>query len=203
VDTSLRDQFDRAVSGDPGIDPGEMAHTAIAEGGRIRRRRKQMAAAVGVVTVLATVAGLNLLPDAPKSQNPAVTLAAAQMLVAAPSCSPKPVDRNATDVIIFLATEATDRQRSALKSALDDDPRVDTLLFENREQAFQRFQAMWKDSPDFVAAVGPDQVPESFRLRLVDASQYTAFRGKYAAMDGVDDVIGRICPPSAPVGGTL
>jgi hypothetical protein len=206
VDASLREHFDRAVAGDPGIDPGEMAHAAIAEGGRIRRRRKRMvvaSAAAGLVTVFGVVAGLNLLTGAPRSEDPPVTIAAAMMPVAAPSCSAKPVDRDATDVLIFLVADATDRQRTALESALGDDARVGSLLFENREQAYQRFRARWARNPDLVAAVGANQFPESFRLRLVNASQYTALRGQYAAMAGVEQIIGRTCPASAPVGGTL
>jgi len=206
VDTSLREHFDRAVSDDPGIEPTEMAYTAIAEGGRVRRRRKRRAAAsvaAGVVAVLGAVAGLNLSTEAPRSENPPMTIAAAMMPVAAPSCSAKPVDRDATDALIFLAADVTDRQRSALESALGDDARVDILLFENRERAYQRFRTRWASNPDLVAAVSAGQFPESFRLRLVNASQYTALRGQYAAMDGVEQIIGRTCPPSAPVGGTL
>jgi hypothetical protein len=206
VDRSLREHFDRAVSDDPGINPGKMAHAAIAEGGRMRRRRKRMAAAsaaAGLVTVFGAVAGVNLVTEAPRSEIPPVTIAAAMMPVAAPSCSAKPVDRDATDVLIFLAAEVTDRQRSALESALGGDSRVGVLHFENREQAYRRFVTRWKNNPDLVAAVGAEQLPESFRLRLVNASQYTALRGQYAAMDGVEQIIGRTCPPSAPVGGTL
>lgn len=207
VDTSLREHFDRAVSEDPGMDHGAMAHSAIAEGGRVRRRRRMVAAsaAAGLVTVLGAVGGLslNLLTEAPSSDSPPVTIAAALMPVAAPSCSAKPVDRDATDVLVFLATDVTDQQRSLLESALHDDARVGILLFENREQAYQRFRTRWASQPDLVAAVSANQFPEAFRLRLVDASQYTAFREHFAAMEGVDQIIGRTCSPSAPVGGTL
>jgi cell division transport system permease protein len=106
-------------------------------------------------------------------------------------------------VLIFLAADVTDRQRSALESALGVDSRVGVLHFENRDQAYQRFRTRWESNPDLLAAVGADRLPESFRLRLVNASQYTALRGQYAAMAGVEQIIGRTCPPRAPVGGTL
>jgi len=202
VDASLREHFDRAVADDPGIDPGEMAHMAIAEGGRMRRRRRRVVvagAAAGLVTMLGAVAGLNLLTEAPRSESPP----AAMLPVAAPGCSAKPVDRDATDVLIVLAGDATDRQRSALKSALEGDARVDVLVFENRAEAFERFRNLWANSPEVVPVDGAGQFAESYRLRLVDASRYTAFRGQYAAMGGVGQIIGRVCPPSAPVGGVL
>ena len=202
MDASLREHFDRAVSDDPGIDTGEMAHTAIAEGGRLRRRRRMAAAsaAAGLVTVLGAVAGLSHWSERQGPQNPPAPAAGAMMPVAAPSCSAKPVDRDATDVLILLGGAVTDRQRSALESALGADKRVGVLRFEDREQAYQRFQQLWADSPGFVDVA---QFPESFRVRLVDASQYTAFRRQYAAIGGVQQIVGRVCPPSAPVGGTL
>lgn len=206
MDMNLREHFDRAVSDDPGFDPGDMAHAAIAGGRRMRRRRGQMVAAgvaAGVVTVLGAVAGLNQLSEPPRPRSSTVTIAAAMMPVAAPSCSVKPVDRDATDVVIFLTAGVTDRQQSALKSALADDARVHTLQFENRGEAYQRFRMLWANNPDLVAAVSADQFPESFRLRLADASKYDALRTQYAAMDGVELIIGRICQPSAPVGGIL
>ncbi|UQU64206.1 permease-like cell division protein FtsX [Couchioplanes caeruleus] len=204
MDADLRQHFDRAVTDDPGADPGEMALAAIAEGARIRRRRRQVAGAgvaAGVVALLAVVGGVSLRSGATESAGPAMTIAAAMMPVAAPSCSEKPVESGASDVAIFLGAEATDRQRSALGAALRGDPRVAELQFENRQQAWERFRRLWADSPDFVAAVSPSQLPESYRLRMVDRSQYRGLLATYAAMDGVQDVVGRVCPASAPIGG--
>jgi cell division transport system permease protein len=210
VTLDLRDHFDRAVSDDPGAALEDMADAAIAEGGRLRRRRNQRAAigvaaavAAGVVVVIGTVAGLNLSPNAPKSAVPPVTLAAAMMPVTAPSCRHDPVDADATDVVIFLAAEVTDVQRSALDTALRDDPRVDAMMFENREEAYQRFRTRFAQYPDFLAAVSAAQLPESFRMRLGAAEQYTEFRLQYATMDGVGQISGRRCTKDAPVGGIL
>ncbi|MEV4348317.1 permease-like cell division protein FtsX [Actinoplanes sp. NPDC049596] len=102
---------------------------------------------------------------------------------------------------IFLTSEATRRQRSAIGSALANDKRVSSSVFENREQAYDKFRKLWADSPDFVASVTPDSLPESFRVRLADTSRYAAFHTDYAAMGGVQDIVGRVCPPSAPIGG--
>ncbi len=114
------------------------------------------------------------------------------------------MQNNATDVVVFpgdAAGHVTDQMVARLRSDLADDPRVAALSFETHEQAYQRFRKMWPDSPGFVASVSPKDLPEFFRLRLVDASQYTAFRTKYAARDDVMLIEGRICRTSAPVGG--
>jgi cell division transport system permease protein len=201
VDANWREHFDRAVSRDPGADPGEMAHVAIARGGRVRRRRRQLAAAgvlAGVVAVLGVVAGVQRQSAPPAAANPPTTITLSMMLVPAPSCSPEPVGSDATDVVIVLDD---DRQRAALQTALDGDDRVRTVLFESREQAYERFQKLWAHSPRVVASADPKVLAESFRVRLVDPAQFTAFRAEYAATDGVGLVDGRKCAASAPVGG--
>jgi hypothetical protein len=192
----LRQHFDQAVGDDPGADPAAMARTAVAEGGRIRRRRKvAVAGAAAVLVAAAGVVGLTRHTDPP------VTVAAAMVPKAAPSCSAKPVDRDATDVAIFLAPAATDQQLSAVARALHDDARVGTVQFQDREQAFERFKALWADNPDLVREVGTSNFPESFRIRLTDPARYDALRTTYQAMPGVDQIVGRKCPMSAPVGG--
>jgi cell division protein FtsX len=136
-----------------------------------------------------------------RDTEPKVTVAAAMAPVAAPSCSAKPVDRDATDVAIFLAPAATGQQLSAVGRSLHTDTRVGVVQFEDRMQAFERFKALWADDPDLVKAVSPARLPESFRIRLSDPGQYAALRTAYAAMPGVDQVVGRKCPAGAPVGG--
>jgi len=200
VGANLREHFDRAVGDDPGDDPGAMAHAAIAEGGRIRRRRQTAVAGVaaGVVTVLGAVAGVQLRSGGTEPAPPPVAAAPQMRLVAASGCSERPVEKDATDVVIFVVPY---RQPSSLMSALSSDPRVGALRFEGREEAWQRFRKLWADSPDLVASLTPDSMVESFRLRLADAAQYAAFRAQYDTRDDVAAVEGRICPVSAPVGG--
>jgi hypothetical protein len=211
VGTNLREHFDRAVSGDPGADLGEMAHAAIAQGGRVRLRRKQMAVAgvaAGVAMVLAVVAGVNHRSPVTGPANPAALAPAAvgpaMMLVAAAGCSPEEVMSDATDAVVRPGDadgHVTGEQLSALRSVLEHDARVRTVVFESHEQAYQRFRELWAEYPDFIASVGPDSLSESFGVRLADPSQYSAFRADYEAMDTVTGVYGRICPVTAPVGG--
>ncbi|GID27522.1 permease-like cell division protein FtsX [Paractinoplanes brasiliensis] len=200
MDGNLREQFDRAVGDDPGADPAVLAHAAITEGGRVRRRRRMTAAggvAAGLIAVLSVVA---LRPGAPEPAAPPVTIAAAMMPLAAANCTPGRVVSGVTEVAMFLEDSATGQQRAAIRSALDGDKRVKSFDFENRREAYERFKALWSDSPDFVASVAPKDVPESFRVKLVDDSVSTRFEAQYAAMPGVVDVVGRICPSPEPPG---
>ncbi|MFF0372966.1 permease-like cell division protein FtsX [Actinoplanes missouriensis] len=201
---TLRDHFDRAVGDDPGAALGDLARTAILDGGRLRRRRQLVTAGVaaGLVAILGAGAGaaVSLRDD---TARPPITLAAAMMPRTAPACVPHPVDTDATDAAVFLTDELTGGRASAVETALRADPRVAAVEFESRAEAYRKFTALWADSPDFVAAVDPAQIPESFRLRLVEPGQYTALQADYSAMPGVQLVSGRRCTADAPVGGLL
>jgi hypothetical protein len=199
VEPDLRSRFDVAVSADPGADPGEMARYAMDRGGRIRHRRRLAVggSVAAVVTMAVAVGALNMGDDAGPRD-----LVAAAMRPPAPACSADPVTEGATDAVIYLS-EPTDGQVSQVGRALDGDARVASVIFESRAEAYARFQERWKDSPDFVAAVAPEALPVSYRLRLHDPAGYAAFTRDYAGRNGVAQIVGRVCPASAPVGGVL
>src|SRR5690349_10803716 len=79
------------------------------------------------------------------------------------------------EVSIFLRTDVTDAQRQAIDQAISGDTLVSSKTYETREEAFKRFQQLWADSPDFVKSVGPNTLPESFRVKLKDPEQYKTF----------------------------
>jgi hypothetical protein len=198
----LRDQFERAAGDDPGADTGEMARAAIVAGAGLRRKRRLLTGAVGAAAAIGVLGGTYQMLQPPAAQ-PEITVAAAMMPRTSPSCEPQPVEQNATDVLIFLGRESTDGQRSAIAAALGDDPAVGRLVFENRQQAFERFQTRWRDHPGLVAEVSTHRLPESFRLRLTAPAEFAALRSRYATMAGVDQISGRRCTADAPIGGVL
>jgi cell division transport system permease protein len=93
------------------------------------------------------------------------------------------------EVSIFLRTDVTDAQRTAIDTAISTNPLVANKTYETREEAFKRFQALWADSPDFVKSVGPDSLPESFRVKLKDPEKYKTFADQMQGMAGIQDVI--------------
>jgi cell division transport system permease protein len=93
------------------------------------------------------------------------------------------------EVSIFLRTDVTEAQRSAIDQAISSNPLVSDKTYETRAEAFTRFQQLWADSPDFVKSVGPDSLPESFRVKLKDPEKYKTFADQIAGMPGIQDVI--------------
>lgn len=80
----------------------------------------------------------------------------------------------------------TDVQRTALQDALNADPLVDQVFYESQQEAYQNFQEMYDSS--FTANVTPEQLPESFRVRLNDPSRYLEVSDEFATYAGVEEV---------------
>jgi cell division transport system permease protein len=93
------------------------------------------------------------------------------------------------EVSIFLKTDITDAQRSTIRQTIETSPMVSEQTYETRAEAFKRFQELWQDSPDFVKSIGPNSLPESFRVKLKDPEQYKAFSDQFQSMPGIQDVI--------------
>ncbi|BCJ64290.1 permease-like cell division protein FtsX [Polymorphospora rubra] len=93
------------------------------------------------------------------------------------------------EVSIFLKGDITEEQRSTLDASLKADPLVAEVIYESKEAAYEKFKAMYQDAPDFVNAVKPDTLPESFRVRLNDPEQYRQIVDKYQANEGIDEIV--------------
>jgi cell division transport system permease protein len=93
------------------------------------------------------------------------------------------------EVSIFLKNDVTEPQRTALQSDLKGDPLVQTVIYESRDTAWQRFKTQFKDAPDLVSATKPDSLPESFRVKLKDAQKFQSIYDKYGARDGISEIV--------------
>jgi cell division transport system permease protein len=93
------------------------------------------------------------------------------------------------EVSIFLRTDVTEAQRQAIDQSISANPLVAERTYETREEALKRFQELWKDSPEFVKSVGPNSLPESFRVKLKDPEKYKVFADQMQGMQGIQDII--------------
>lgn len=92
------------------------------------------------------------------------------------------------EVSIFLSEDVTDAQRLSLETALEKDALVDEVFYETKAQAYEHFQEQFESSPELVDGVTEDQLPESFRVKLVDPERFSEIRESYALTPGVDVV---------------
>ena len=93
------------------------------------------------------------------------------------------------EVSIFLREDVTDAQSTAISQAIDQSPLVASKSFESREQAFEKFKVLWRDSPDFIKSVGPESLPASYRVKLKNPEQYKTFAAEVQGLPGIQDIV--------------
>jgi len=85
-------------------------------------------------------------------------------------------------------TAVTNEQRVQLQHDLQTTPLVEKVYYESKEDAYKRFKEQFKDSPDLVQNVTPDALPESFRVKLKDPTQFEVVASAFRDRPGVDEV---------------
>jgi cell division transport system permease protein len=78
-------------------------------------------------------------------------------------------------------------QRLGIKSDLEALPVVQSVFYESQSEAYTRFQERFKDSA-IAQNVTADQLPESFRVKLKDPTQYAVVVSAFSGRPGVDVV---------------
>ena len=78
-------------------------------------------------------------------------------------------------------------QRIQIQQEIQDMSVVDSVFYESQAQAFTHFQERFKDSA-IAANVTADQLPESFRVKLKDPTQFAVIVSAFSGRPGVDVV---------------
>ena len=81
----------------------------------------------------------------------------------------------------------TPAQRMQIQQDLKALPVVQDVYYESQSEAFQRFEERFKDSA-IAQNVTVDQLPESFRVKLKDPTQYQGVVSAFSGRPGVDVV---------------
>nr|MDT0667360.1 permease-like cell division protein FtsX [Micromonospora sp. DSM 115978] len=92
------------------------------------------------------------------------------------------------EVVVDLTDDLTPAGRDELADELRADPLVETVAYESKQQVFERFRRDFRDSPDVVAGIGPEDLPASFRLELVDPRAAEEIVVGYTGREGVEAV---------------
>lgn len=83
--------------------------------------------------------------------------------------------------------EVTQDQRESIRSDLDSMPEVEKIYYESKREAYSRFKEQFKNSA-IVDNVTADQMPESFRVKLVDPEQFPIIASAFIGRAGVEQV---------------
>jgi len=83
--------------------------------------------------------------------------------------------------------EVTQVQRDQIRADLEALPQVQKVFYESKAQAFARFKEQFKNSA-IVDNVTADQLPESYRVKLVDPEQFPIIASQFIGRAGVEQV---------------
>jgi cell division transport system permease protein len=93
------------------------------------------------------------------------------------------------EVSIYLKNDVTPEQRSDLENKLKADGLVETFIYETKEQALDNFKRMFADAPELVNSVTANEMPESFRVKLKDPTQFEAIDTEYKELPGISTIV--------------
>lgn len=84
--------------------------------------------------------------------------------------------------------EVTAAQRDQIESDLESlRPLVQEIYYESKSEAYQRFKEQFANSP-IVDNVSENALPESFRVKLSDPTQYDVVASAFAGRPGIEQV---------------
>ena len=100
------------------------------------------------------------------------------------------------EVSIYLVSDVSAKDKtcsadpcSGLRSQLDSDPAVESVQFENRDQAFERFKRIFEAQPELVKLARPEALPASFHVKLKNPDRPDVIKQTYSGKPGIDNVV--------------
>jgi cell division transport system permease protein len=75
-----------------------------------------------------------------------------------------------------------------LRSDLETDPAVESVTFENRDQAYKRFKEIFSSQPELVKLARPEALPASFNVKLHDPDRPEVIIQTFSGRVGVDSI---------------
>ncbi len=82
---------------------------------------------------------------------------------------------------------ATQQQKDDIKTELKNLPIVQSVTYESSDQAYKHYKEQFGDTP-VAGLVTPDQLPESFRVKLKDPTKFTVIKSAFSERPGVQEV---------------
>ncbi|MFI5614601.1 permease-like cell division protein FtsX [Amycolatopsis sp. NPDC051903] len=77
---------------------------------------------------------------------------------------------------------------SGLRQSLQNNPGVESVVFENRDQAYDRFKKIFASQPELLELTGPEALPASLQVKLKDPDRSAAIIAEYSGKPGVRKV---------------
>ncbi len=99
------------------------------------------------------------------------------------------------EVSIFLCdgqrdcAPITSEQQTDLREQLEQEPVVESVSYESKDEAFARFNELFENQPELLETLTPETLPASFRVRLADPERFDVVADRFSAFPGVEAVV--------------
>lgn len=100
------------------------------------------------------------------------------------------------EVSVYLIDDVSANDKSctadpcaALLSQLDSDPAIESVEYENRDAAFERFKRIFEAQPELVKLARPEALPASFHVKLKQPDRAEVISQTYNGRPGVENVV--------------
>lgn len=143
-----------------------------------------------VVTEVATGLRRNLTMTIAMIITTAISLGlfGAGLLIAHEIGAMKQIYFDKVEVSVYLNDDITAAQRTDLQHKLSDSPVVTGVNYLDKKQAYDRFRKLFEAQPELVSAVGPNDLPASFQVKLRNAEQFNLISQEFNSAPGVQQV---------------
>jgi cell division transport system permease protein len=76
------------------------------------------------------------------------------------------------EVTVYLTDPVKNETRIRLTETLQELPAVESVEYESKEEAYERFLQLFAGQPTVIENADPDAIPASLRVKLADTAQY-------------------------------
>jgi hypothetical protein len=167
------------------------------DGGRRRQRpgRILLAACLAALVAIAGIGLWRLGSGAGSSTDEPTAVATTPVPDEADRSTASPGSQCAEPVpslAVVLSLGATDAEIGAVRARLEGIPDATRLTYVDQDDAYDEFAQLFRDSPEMLDSVAPEDLPVSFRLSLGD-SDPGSIAAELMSVPGVADVIVNPC----------
>jgi len=93
------------------------------------------------------------------------------------------------EVAVYLDDGISQADSDRILAKLNAMPEVDHVRYESKQQAYERFQALFANQPDLVNNVSANALPASYRVKLADPSKFRVIYAQIFGQPGVEQVV--------------
>jgi cell division transport system permease protein len=92
------------------------------------------------------------------------------------------------EVSMFLENDLAEEQRANLEQELRNNSEVEEVIYESKEEAYEKAQQIFANDEAVLNSIGPEDLPASFRVSLIDPERFDVVRSQYVDYPGVQDI---------------